>query len=43
MVLRPDQDDRIASTEGSTLDSLIEEFGFPLPRPFDTTQDQAAH
>lgn len=43
MVLRPDQDDRIASTEGSTLDSLIEEFGFPLPRPFDTTQDQAGH
>ncbi|MEO8510564.1 MAG: SAF domain-containing protein [Chloroflexota bacterium] len=43
MVLRPDQDDRIASTEGSTLDSLIEEFGFPLPKPFDTTQDQAAN
>lgn len=43
MVLRPDQDDRTASTEGSTLDSLIEEFGFPLPKPFDTTQDQAAN
>lgn len=43
MVLRPDQDDRTASTEGSTLDSLIEEFGFPLPKPFDTAQEQAAN
>jgi Flp pilus assembly protein CpaB len=31
MVLRPEQDDRQAETEGSTLDSLIEEFEFPAP------------
>jgi Flp pilus assembly protein CpaB len=34
MVLRPDEDERTATTEGSTLDSLIKEFGFPVPRPF---------
>jgi Flp pilus assembly protein CpaB len=34
MVLRPDEDARTATTEGSTLDSLIKEFGFPVPRPF---------
>jgi Flp pilus assembly protein CpaB len=35
MVLRPDEDERTAKTEGSTLDSLIKEFGFPVPRPFE--------
>jgi Flp pilus assembly protein CpaB len=34
MVLRPDEDERTATTAGSTLDSLIKEFGFPVPRPF---------
>lgn len=43
MVLRPDQDDRTASTQGSTLDTLIEEFGFPIPKPFDVTGEQAAN
>jgi len=32
-VLRPDVDDRTASTEGSTIDSLIDEYGFPVPIP----------
>jgi len=31
--LRADEDDRTADTEGSTVDMLLEEFGFPLPRP----------
>lgn len=31
MVLRPEQDDRQAETEGSTIDRLIEEFEFPAP------------
>jgi hypothetical protein len=31
LVLRPDEDDREAQTEGSTIDSLIEEFDFPVP------------
>ena len=31
MVLRPEQDDREAETEGSTIDRLIEEFDFPVP------------
>ncbi|HET8586712.1 MAG TPA: Flp pilus assembly protein CpaB [Candidatus Limnocylindria bacterium] len=35
MVLRPDQDDRTAKTDGSTLDRLIDEFGFPVPVPPD--------
>jgi Flp pilus assembly protein CpaB len=30
-VLRADIDDRIAETEGSTLDQLLEEFEFPMP------------
>ncbi len=30
-VLRADADDRTAETEGSTLDRLLEEFGFPVP------------
>ena len=33
MVLRPEVDDRVADTEGSTVDQLIEEFGFPVPEP----------
>jgi Flp pilus assembly protein CpaB len=32
-VLRADQDDRTATTEGSTIDRLIDEYGFPVPRP----------
>lgn len=35
MVLRPDEDDRTAETEGSTIDRLIEEFDFPVPLPPD--------
>ncbi len=31
MALRPDQDDRVAKTNGSTIDSLINEFRFPYP------------
>ncbi len=30
-VLRADEDERTADTEGSTLDRLLEEFGFPAP------------
>lgn len=33
MALRPDQDDRQAETEGSTIDRLIDEFEFPVPVP----------
>jgi len=33
MVLRPELDDRTAETEGSTVDRLVEEFGFPVPAP----------
>ena len=32
-VLRPDVDDRLATTAGSTIDTLIDEFGFPVPKP----------
>jgi Flp pilus assembly protein CpaB len=32
MALRPEQDDRNAETEGSTIDRLIEEYEFPVPR-----------
>jgi Flp pilus assembly protein CpaB len=32
-VLRPDVDDRTAETDGSTIDRLIEEYGFPVPVP----------
>ena len=31
MALRPEQDDRTADTEGSTIDRLIDEFEFPVP------------
>lgn len=39
MVLRPEEDERTAQTDGSTIDSLLEEFDFPVPRPpeLDTT------
>jgi Flp pilus assembly protein CpaB len=33
LVLRPDVDDRTASTDGSTIDMLIDEYGFPVPLP----------
>lgn len=33
MVLRADEDDRQADTDGSTIDMLIEEFDFPVPVP----------
>ena len=33
MALRPLEDARTAETEGSTVDTLVEEFGFPVPRP----------
>jgi len=32
MVLRPDEDGRTAVTVGSTFDTLLKEFGFPVPR-----------
>ena len=32
-VLRPDVDDRTADTDGSTIDRLIDEYGFPVPVP----------
>jgi Flp pilus assembly protein CpaB len=35
MVLRPAEDDRTAETDGSTIDRLVEEFGFPVPEPFE--------
>ena len=33
LVLRPEEDDRQAETDGSTIDSLIDEFNFPVPVP----------
>lgn len=37
MVLRPDEDERMATTDGSTLETLVDEFGFLPPKapPFD--------
>jgi Flp pilus assembly protein CpaB len=35
LVLRPDEDDRVAVTVGSTLDKLLDEFDFPIPVPPD--------
>jgi Flp pilus assembly protein CpaB len=35
LVLRPDEDGRTADTSGSTIDTLIEEFDFPVPKPPD--------
>ena len=42
MALRPMEDDRTADTEGSTVDRLVEEFGFPVPRPPEFEPPQAA-
>ncbi len=42
MVLRPAEDERTAETEGSTIDRLVEEFGFPVPEPFEVTPSQSA-
>ena len=33
MALRAEQDGRTADTDGSTVDMLIDEFGFPIPAP----------
>jgi Flp pilus assembly protein CpaB len=42
-VLRPEEDERTAETEGSTIDQLVEEYGFPLPRAIEgETQSPAA-
>jgi Flp pilus assembly protein CpaB len=41
-VLRPDVDDRTADTDGSTIDRLIDEYGFPVPIPPDFRTDQSA-
>ncbi|MEJ7802627.1 MAG: SAF domain-containing protein [Candidatus Limnocylindria bacterium] len=41
MVLRPEEDDRQAETDGSTIDSLIEEFDFPVPVPPDLEERAA--
>jgi Flp pilus assembly protein CpaB len=35
LALRPDVDDRTARTQGSTIDRLIDEYGFPVPLPPD--------
>jgi Flp pilus assembly protein CpaB len=42
LVLRPDVDDRTASTDGSTIDRLIDEYGFPVPVPPDFRGGQRA-
>ena len=42
MVLRPTEDDRTAETEGSTVDRLVEEFGFPVPQPLVVAPSQSA-
>ena len=42
-VLRLEEDERTADTEGSTIDQLVEEYGFPLPRAIEEdTQPPAA-
>ncbi|HEX6139269.1 MAG TPA: Flp pilus assembly protein CpaB [Candidatus Limnocylindria bacterium] len=41
-VLRADPDERTADTEGSTIDRLIDEYGFPVPLPPEFTQESAA-
>jgi Flp pilus assembly protein CpaB len=33
LALRPDEDGRTATTEGSTINTLIDEYGFPVPQP----------
>jgi hypothetical protein len=42
LVLRPDVDDRTAETSGSTIDRLIDEYGFPVPVPPDFRGEQRA-
>ena len=42
MALRPDMDDRTADTDGSTIDSLIEEYEFPVPRPLEVDEPASA-
>lgn len=41
MVLRPEEDDREAETEGSTIDRLIEEYDFPVPRAPEFDEDDS--
>ena len=41
-VLRPEQDDRTAETDGTTIDHLIEEYEFPLPRSLDIDDSPSA-
>ena len=43
MVLRPEEDDRTAETEGSTIDRLLEEYDFPLPARPEFEELQAAN
>lgn len=43
MVLRHEEDDRTAETEGSTVDRLLEEYDFPLPARPDFEELQAAN
>ncbi len=42
MVLRSDEDDRVAKTVGSTIDSLVNEFHFPYPKVPPVGTNQAA-
>jgi len=42
MVLRPEQDDRTAETEGSTIDRLIDEYDFPFPQAVEIDESPAA-
>ena len=41
-VLRPEEDDRQADTVGSTIDRLIDEYGFPVPRRPQFAEDAQA-
>jgi Flp pilus assembly protein CpaB len=41
-VLRPEEDERTADTEGSTIDQLVEEYGFPLPRAIEEDTESPA-
>ena len=43
MVLRHEEDDRTAETEGSTVDRLLEEYDFPLPARPEFEELQAAN
>ena len=42
MALRPDEDNRTAKTSGSTIDTLINEFKFRVPKPADLTGPSAS-